>query len=91
MKKIEELASLAEQARSGLDHSLIELLDRLQDLDPEIVDMMLRVFGDSTKAARWLANSVMSLGGVTPLRALAEGRREDVLRVLHQISYGIYG
>lgn len=88
---IVELAQLAELHQLQYERSLLELLDGLQVIDPEVAEQAIHVFDDRTGAAAWLASPVRSLGGVTPLQALAEGRREDVLRVLHQILYGVYG
>ena len=88
---IVELAQLAELHQLQHERSLLEVFDGLRAIDPEVADQATHVFDDRTGAAAWLANPVRSLGGVTPLQALAEGRREDVLRVLHQILHGIYG
>lgn len=88
---IAELAQLAELHQLQHERSLLELLDALRDIDPKVAERTVEVFDDKTSAASWLASPVRSLGGVTPLQALAEGKREDVLRVLHQIRHGIYG
>lgn len=88
---IAELAQLAELHQLQHERLLLEVFDGLHDIDPEVADRAIHVFDDRTGAATWLANPVRSLGGVTPLQALAEGRREDVLRVLNQILHGIYG
>ena len=88
---ITELAQLAELHHLQHERSLLEMLDGLRDIDPEVADQAIHVFDDRTGAAAWLANPVRSLDGVTPLQALAEGKREDVLRVLHQIRHGVYG
>lgn len=87
---ITELAQLAELQQLQHERSLLELLDALRAIDPEVAERAIYVFDDKTSAAGWLANPVMSLGGVMPLQALAEGRRADVLRVLGQISHGVY-
>ena len=89
--KVEELASLAERSRSKFERSLTEVLDSLRDIDPEVADQALYVFDNRTKTVCWLASPVRSLGGVTPLQALAEGRREDVLRVLHKSCTAFMG
>jgi len=89
--KITELAQLADLHKLQHEHSLLEMLDGLREIDPEVTERAFYVFGDRTKAAAWLANPVRSLGGVMPLQALAEGRREDVLRVLDQVCHGVYG
>ena len=88
---IAELAQLTELHQLQHEHSLLEMLDNLRAIEPEVAERAIHVFDDKTGAATWLANPVRSLGGVTPLQALAEGRREDVLRALDQIVYGVYG
>ncbi len=88
---IAELTRLAERNQLQHEHALLEMFDALHAIDPEVAERTLDVYdGDRLGAATWLANPVMSLGGLTPLQVLAEGRREDVLTVLHQIFYGIY-
>ena len=88
---IAELAQLAELHQLQHERSLLEMLDNLRAIDLEVAQRAVGVFDDKTSAASWLASPVRSLGGVTPLQALAEGKREDVLRVLHQIGHGVYG
>lgn len=87
---INELAQLAELQQLQHERSLLELLDHLRTIDPEVAERAIYVFDDRTSAANWLANPVISLGGVMPLQVLAEGKREDVLRVLGQILHGVY-
>ncbi len=86
---IKELARLAKRHQSREARSQLKLLDRLREIDPEVAARAVYVFDDPADAASWLANPVMTLGGLTPLQALAEGRRADVLRVLDQLFYGI--
>ena len=88
---IAELAQLAELHQLQHERSLLELLDHLRDIDPEVAERAVDAFDDKTSAASWIANPVRSLGDIAPLQALAEGKREDVLRVLHQIMHGVYG
>jgi len=87
---ITELAQRAELHQLQHGHSRLDLLDHLRQIHPEIADRAVHVFNDKTKAAGWLVSRVRSLGGATPLQALAEGRRDDVLRVLGQIVHGVY-
>ena len=88
---VKELARLAERHQSQVERSLLELLDRLREIDPEIAARAVYVFDDQTDAALWFTKPVITLGGMTPLQALAKGRREDVLRVLNEILYGLPG
>ncbi len=88
---IAELARRTEQDQLQQEHNLLEILDVLRAIDPEIAEQMVEVFGDRIKAARWLSAPVRSLGGVAPLQAFAAGKRGDVLGVLLQIRHGAYG
>ncbi len=88
---VKELARLAERHQSQQEHSQLELLDHLREIDPEVVERAVYVFDDKADAASWFTKPVMTLDGITPLQALAEGRREDVLRVLNGILYGLPG
>lgn len=88
---INELAQFAELHQLQHENTLLELLDNLRAIDPEVAAQAIRVFDDKASAAGWLASLVRSLGGATPLQALADGRRADVLRVLGQIAHGVYG
>lgn len=87
---IAELSQRAKLQQLQHERSLLDLLDHLRAIDPEVAERAIYVFDDKASAANWLASPVMSLGGVMPLQALAEGKREDVLRVLGQILHGVY-
>ena len=91
MMNVKELARLAERHQSQQERSQLELLDHLRQIDPEVAERAVYVFDDKSHAALWLTKSVITLGNITPLQALAEGKREDVLRVLNGIFYGLPG
>ena len=88
---VKELARLAERQQLKEENSRQELLDHLREIDPEVTERAVYVFDDQTDAAIWLTKPVITLGGITPLQTLAEGRREDVLRVLNELFYGLPG
>ncbi len=88
---VKELAELAERRQLSEEHSRQELLDHLRKLDPELAARVVYVFDDKSHAALWLTKSTIILDNITPLQALAEGNREDVLRVLNGILYGLPG
>ncbi len=88
--KLTELAQMAELHHLQYERSLLGLLEHLRQIDPEVAGRTVYVFGDKARAARWLANPVRTLGGAVPLQLLAEGRRQDVLKVLYQILAGSY-
>lgn len=88
---IKALARLAERHRSREERAQSEMLDLLREIDPEVAEQAVYIFHDKTDAARWLASPVLTLGGVTPLQALAAGKRMDVLRILYGILYGLPG
>lgn len=85
-----DLVQLAERHQLQYERSLLDLLEHLRQIDPEVADRTVYVFGDKAMAAHWLANPVRTLGGAVPLRLLAQGKRQDVLKILHQILHGIY-
>lgn len=88
---MDEPMNLAELHQLQHERSLLEQLDALRDIDPDVVRQTVEVFDDKTNAANWLASPVGSMGGVIPLQALVDGKREDVLRALQQIRHGVYG
>lgn len=86
---LKKLARLAQCRQLEEERARRETLNLLRDIDPEVVERAVYVFHDKTDAANWLTSPVITLGGITPLQALAAGRREDVLRVLNEIFYGL--
>lgn len=88
---VKELAWHAEIHQFRHECTLLKMLDRLREIDPEVAARAVYVFDDQTDAALWLTKPVITLNGITPLQALAKGKREDVLRVLNGILYGLPG
>jgi hypothetical protein len=86
---VKELAWHAEIHQFRHECTLLKMLDSLRGIDPKVAERAVYVFDDQTDAAHWLTKPVLTLGGITPLQALAEGRREDVLWVLNEIFYGL--
>jgi putative toxin-antitoxin system antitoxin component (TIGR02293 family) len=57
----------------------------------EVVARALEVFGDRTKALRWLRTPIPSLGDATPQEMLErEGGIEQVEDVLGRIEHGVW-
>jgi len=86
---MKELARLAERQQLKEERSRQELLDHLREIDPEVTERVVYVFDDQSDAAAWLVTPAITLDGITPLQALAKDKREDVLRVLNEIFYGL--
>jgi uncharacterized protein (DUF2384 family) len=91
LMNVKELAWHAELHQSRHERSLREILDRLRQIDPEVAERAVYVFSGKSGAAHWITSPVLTLGSITPLQALAEGRRRDVLHVLSDLFYGLYG
>lgn len=57
-----------------------------------IADLAGRVFGDETKAHRWLRKPKRALNGLAPLAFLAsESGARTVEQMLHRIDHGLFG
>ena len=65
-------------------------LSALNRLDPEIASAVHELWGeDEDKAADWFTDEIPSLGYRTPWQCIAEGEREEVLRILGSIAHGL--
>lgn len=67
-----------------------ELLQKLEQLDPEVAKEATYVFDDRDDAATWLTRPNRALGQITPYRALAQGDRQLVLDELGRILHGTF-
>lgn len=61
----------------------------LEGLDHELVTIASSIWGDPVSASEWFTEQVESLGWRTPWQCLAEGERDEVVRILHCIQYGL--
>ncbi len=68
----------------------LEVLDVLQENDPDVANEALNTFESRRSAADWLTGPIPSLGGKTPISLLIEGERERVLNTLRAIEHGVY-
>lgn len=91
-----ELAHVASAITNKLDrldenHRRVALdaFAELKRLDAETSKLAMKIFGNREDTALWLAAKIPSLGGKRPWQCLAEGKREDVHRILDSIRYGI--
>lgn len=83
------LAEIPEALERDREAAEAAILMRLERLDPEVAAQAIYVFDDRADAAHWLTRPHPELDDVTPLRALAEGRRREVLDLLGRIFHGI--
>lgn len=70
-------------------HVALEVYTLVEQGDEETAKLALEVFGHRNRAALWFGDRVESLGNKTPWECLAEGRVEDVRRILNSIIYGV--
>ncbi len=84
-----QLAQAAQIAHVKHDTALAKILAELKGVDPDIVDRAVLVWGDQSAAAAWFASASPPLGGKSPLQAMAESRRADVLALLAAIEHGL--
>lgn len=68
----------------GQEHSKQQerLLARLEKLDPEVAKKAIKAFKSRPIAASWLSSVSSAPGGLSPVEALARGRRKTVLKVI---------
>lgn len=81
-----EIPETLERDREAVEAAILRQLERL---DPEVAAQSIYVFDDRADAAHWLTRAHPELDDVTPLRAIAQGQRRDVLDLLGRILYGI--
>lgn len=84
-----ELVETQERLEQGWVATEDALLRQLERLDPEVAAQAIYVFSDRADAAHWLTRPHPELDYVTPLRAVAEGRRREVLDILMRLFHGI--
>lgn len=78
---VTSISDLARHAED-VDRHLLELFASLEALDPEVATRILDTLGERLDAAHWIIRPVPGLGGLTPVRVLAAGRRQDLLDLL---------
>ncbi|MBI3897508.1 MAG: DUF2384 domain-containing protein [Gammaproteobacteria bacterium] len=89
--RLEVLADLVDHNEAQREAHFERVLADLEMLDPEIVNHAVSVLGDRHRAARWFATPKRVMpNGESPLRAVARGRRNNVLQALGRIDHGIF-
>ncbi len=86
----ERLATDVEDLQMRYWMRLEEFLRRLEDVDPELANRVIEVWGDRDEAAVWLATVQPALK-TTSYRALASGKRQAVLDILGRLQHGLPG
>jgi uncharacterized protein (DUF2384 family) len=85
-------ARMLEASDRAHERLIMQSFKRFRARYPELANEMLHVWGDDARpAARWLCRPRAELGDVSPLRAAAEGRQEEVRRVLGRMEHGVHG
>lgn len=86
---LQALGEQAERLNRNYERELLELLDRLERVDPDLVVRTVQTLDDRSFAAQWLMSQHQQLNGLSPLQAVAKGRRAEVIAILGRIEYGI--
>ena len=84
------LAQDAEVLEKDREERLEKLLQRLEQLHPEVAKRTVEVFDDRAEAALWLVTIHPALGELSPYEELARGRQQAILGALDRILYGVY-
>lgn len=86
-----EIAILVGEA-SGLYMALEQTGRRATEVlhrtDPDLFHGLLETFEEEGEAAAWLVSRTIGFGGRSALELLANGEREQVMRVLDHLRYG---
>lgn len=86
---LQTLGEQAEQLHRDFERDVLELLNRLERVDPDLVARAVQTLNDRLFAAQWLMSRHQGLNGLSPLQAVAKGRRAEVISILGGIEYGI--
>ena len=86
---LQTLGEQAEQLHRDFERDVLELLNRLERVDPDLVARAVQTLNDRLFAAQWLMSRHQGLNGLSPLQAVAKGRRAEVIAILGRIEYGI--
>lgn len=86
---LQTLGEQAEQLHRDFERDALELLNRLERVDPDLVARTVQTLNDRLFAAQWLISRHQGLNGLSPLQAVAKGRRAEVIAILDRIEYGI--
>lgn len=73
-----------ERLRIGTDGMAV-----LKRLDPEMAKFAEDLWDDPEAMADWFTQEVESLGWQTPWHCIAEGKRDEVMKILNAIAYGL--
>lgn len=57
-----------------------------KEIDKELLEAATKLFDDETKAINWLNQPAIALGGIKPM----EAQKEEVLRLIGRLEYGVY-
>lgn len=88
---MKKLSDRAKQAERSYERELVEIFNELKQQDPEIAEAALCLYeGNKTTAAKFITTQVAALGEISPLYALDNGQREDVLVLMRRLEEGIF-
>lgn len=87
--EINNVLAQIEAAHVSFSHAATAAFSVVENADPELTGLMLQVLEHRRDAsAEWLCHANRALGGIMPLKAIATGRRQDVIELLNRIEYG---
>ena len=83
------LSNWASQAKQTYDNELLEIFKSLQENDPEVAKAVLFLFDDALDAATFMAKPHSLFADKSPLKAIEDGERQDVLDLIYRIQHGL--
>ncbi len=85
----DKLSKLANQTRKNYEDELLRIFKKLKEDDLEVASIALELLGDLVHATEFLAMLAKSLGNKSPLQAIEEGQRQEVLDLIGRLEHGI--
>ncbi len=78
----------AHQARTNYEFELVDIFKQLKVKDPEVASAVLALWEDSIKAAEFIAMPACGLAGKSPLQAIEDDARQNLLDLIGRMEHG---
>ncbi|WP_130617068.1 DUF2384 domain-containing protein [Dyella amyloliquefaciens] len=84
------IASEVAQANALRDKITLSSFMALEDLYPQLADLLVQQIGSRRRAAQWMCRHQWSFAGRTAYEVLAEGDESRLWDVIHDASPNLY-
>ena len=84
----EALSQAAHRIRTNYKFDLVDIFKQLKAKDPEVASAVLALLEDPLKAAEFMAMPACGLAGKSPLKAIEDGERQNLLDLISRLEHG---